>query len=299
MLEAERIVKRIMLVFGTRPEAIKFAPLVLALRSVDWCETTITVTGQHREMLDQVMELFGLVADYDLDLHSAGQSLSDITSKALVALAPIMEKVRPDAVVVQGDTATTFAAALSAFYHQIPVVHMEAGLRTNDPYSPFPEEINRRLTTQLSLLHLAATKESAGNLFQEGISPGRVVVTGNTVIDALRWAVERASSYENERLEDLHNGTRRILLVTAHRRESWGDGMRQIGRALQTLALRYPELEIVFPMHKNPLVRDAINPFLENLQNVTVLEPLEYGSFSRLLSRASRKRRPVWVSLCW
>jgi UDP-N-acetylglucosamine 2-epimerase (non-hydrolysing) len=279
--------KKIMLVFGTRPEAVKMAPLAQALREVPWCEPVITVTAQHREMLDQVMELFGLTADYDLDMLTPGQTLTDVTTKALAGLGPIMESVKPDAVVVQGDTTTTFAGALAAFYRQIPVVHMEAGLRTDDPFSPFPEEINRRLTTQLSALHLAATPTSAQNLIRDGIKKDHIVITGNTVIDALHWAVERKPSYDSEVLDRIDASDAQVLLVTAHRRESWGEGMRQIGAALREIATRHPALQIVFPIHKNPLVRDAIIPAVDGLANVTVLEPLAYGAFSRLMNRAS------------
>lgn len=280
-------VKRILLVFGTRPEAIKIAPLALALRSVTWCETVIAVTGQHREMLDQVMELFGLVADHDLDLHEPGQSLSDLTARAIAGLSKVLEQTKPDAVVVQGDTSSTFAAALSAFYHQVPVVHMEAGLRTNNPFSPFPEEINRRLTSQLTTLHLAATPVSAQNLIREGVPSDRIVTTGNTVIDALQWVVGLQPSYDNELLEAFDYDQRRLLLVTAHRRESWGEGMHHIGEALRTIALRYPELQIVFPIHRNPLVRESITPWVAGLSNVLMLEPLNYGAFSRLMNRAT------------
>jgi UDP-N-acetylglucosamine 2-epimerase (non-hydrolysing) len=279
--------KKIMLVFGTRPEAVKMAPLALALRNVDWCEPIIAVTAQHREMLDQVMELFGLSADYDLDMLTPGQTLTDVTTKALNGLGPIMEAVKPDCVVVQGDTTTTFAGALAAFYRQIPVVHMEAGLRTDDPLSPFPEEINRRLTTQLTTLHLAATPTSAANLWRDGIKREHICITGNTVIDALHWAVDRKPAYDNAQLEAIDANGRKVLLVTAHRRESWGEGMRQIGIALRTIAERYPDLEIVFPIHKNPLVRDSIVPAVAGLNNVTILEPLAYGAFSRIMNRAT------------
>jgi UDP-N-acetylglucosamine 2-epimerase (non-hydrolysing) len=279
--------KKIMLVFGTRPEAVKMAPLALALRNVDWCEPIIAVTAQHREMLDQVMELFGLTADYDLDMLTPGQTLTDVTTKALNGLGPIMEAVKPDCVVVQGDTTTTFAGALAAFYRQIPVVHMEAGLRTDDPLSPFPEEINRRLTTQLTTLHLAATPTSAANLWRDGIKREHICITGNTVIDALHWAVDRKPAYDNAQLEAIDDSGRKVLLVTAHRRESWGEGMRQIGIALRTIAERYPDLEIVFPIHKNPLVRDSIVPAVAGLNNVTILEPLAYGAFSRIMNRAT------------
>jgi UDP-N-acetylglucosamine 2-epimerase (non-hydrolysing) len=279
--------KKIMMVFGTRPEAVKMAPLALALRNVDWCEPIIAVTAQHREMLDQVMELFGLSADYDLDMLTPGQTLTDVTTKALNGLGPIMESVKPDCVVVQGDTTTTFAGALAAFYRQIPVVHMEAGLRTDDPLSPFPEEINRRLTTQLTTLHLAATPTSAANLWRDGIKREHICITGNTVIDALHWAVDRKPAYDSAQLEAIDASGRKVLLVTAHRRESWGEGMRQIGIALRTIAERYPELEIVFPIHKNPLVRDSIVPAVAGLANVTILEPLAYGAFSRIMNRAT------------
>ncbi len=279
--------KKIMMVFGTRPEAVKMAPLALALRNVGWCEPIIAVTAQHREMLDQVMELFGLSADYDLDMLTPGQTLTDVTTKALNGLGPIMEAVKPDCVVVQGDTTTTFAGALAAFYRQIPVVHMEAGLRTDDPTSPFPEEINRRLTTQLTTLHLAATPTSAANLWRDGIKREHICITGNTVIDALHWAVDRKPAYDNAQLEAIDASGRKVLLVTAHRRESWGEGMRQIGMALRTIAERYAELEIVFPIHKNPLVRDSIVPAVAGLANVTILEPLAYGAFSRIMNRAT------------
>jgi UDP-N-acetylglucosamine 2-epimerase (non-hydrolysing) len=279
--------KKIMMVFGTRPEAVKMAPLALALRNVDWCEPIIAVTAQHREMLDQVMELFGLRADYDLDMLTPGQTLTDVTTKALNGLGPIMEAVKPDCVVVQGDTTTTFAGALAAFYRQIPVVHMEAGLRTDDPLSPFPEEINRRLTTQLTTLHLAATPTSAANLWRDGIKREHICITGNTVIDALHWAVDRKPAYDNTQLEAIDDSGRKVLLVTAHRRESWGEGMRQIGMALRTIAEGYPDLEIVFPIHKNPLVRDSIVPAVAGLPNVTILEPLAYGAFSRIMNRAT------------
>jgi UDP-N-acetylglucosamine 2-epimerase (non-hydrolysing) len=279
--------KKVMLVFGTRPEAVKMAPLALALHNADWCECVIAVTAQHREMLDQVMELFGLRSDYDLNMLTPDQTLTDVTTRALNGLGPIMEAEKPDCVVVQGDTTTTFAGALAAFYCQIPVVHVEAGLRTDDPLSPFPEEINRRLTTQLTTLHLAATPSSAANLLRDGVKPERISITGNTVIDALRWAIARKPAYDNERLEAIDSGGRRILLVTAHRRESWGEGMQHIGLALRSIAERYSDLEIVFPIHKNPLVRQAIVPLVAGFPNVTIVEPLGYGAFSRIFNRAT------------
>ncbi len=279
--------RRVLLIFGTRPEAIKLAPLVLALRSAEWCQPVVAVTAQHREMLDQVMGLFGIVADHDLDLLRPGQSLSELTARAIRALDPVIEAARPDVVVVQGDTTTTFAGALAAFYRQVPVVHVEAGLRTDDPLSPYPEEINRRLTTQLSTLHLAATSQARRNLERDGVEPARITVTGNTVIDALRWAVDHHVPYDNEVLEAVDRSGRPLVLVTAHRRESWGDGMVSIGQSLADIATKRPDVDIVFPMHRNPLVRDAIRPSVESYANVHVVEPLPYGAFSRLMHRAT------------
>ena len=276
---------RVLLVFGTRPEAVKMAPLVLALRETAWCEPIVAVTAQHREMLDQVLDLFTIVPDYDLDMLTPGQSLTDITSRALVGLEPVIRSARPEAVVVQGDTTTTFAGALAAFYQQVPVVHLEAGLRTGNRHSPYPEEINRRLTTQLTTLHLAVTSTSRKNLLRSGVAPDDIVTTGNTVIDALRWAVGQRAPYGNDDLERIDASGRRLVLVTAHRRESWGEAMVSIGAALAALARAEPDLEIVFPIHRNPVVRDAIVPQVEGLLNVTILEPLPYGAFARLIAR--------------
>jgi UDP-N-acetylglucosamine 2-epimerase (non-hydrolysing) len=278
--------KRVMLIFGTRPEAIKMAPLAVALRDQPWCELHVCITGQHREMLDQVMSFFGLTATDDLALLSPGQTLSQLTGRAITALEPVMAARQPDAVVVQGDTTSTFIGALSAFYHQVPVVHLEAGLRTDNPTSPFPEEINRRLTGQLSTLHLAATGQARANLLRDGVSAADITVTGNTVIDALQLAVQRNEPYADVALEAIHASEKKIVLITAHRRESWGEGMASIGRAIAQLAMLHPSVEFVFPIHKNPLVRDAIIPIVSMHRNVTVVEPLAYGEFSRLLNRS-------------
>lgn len=277
----------VMVVFGTRPEAVKLAPLIRAMADTPWCRPRVTVTAQHREMLDQVLALFGIEPDHDLDILRPGQTLTDISLRALAGLSPLVEAERPAAVVVQGDTTTTFIGALAAFYHRVPVVHVEAGLRTDNPYSPYPEEINRRLTTQLTSLHLAATPQSRANLTRDGIDPERIAVTGNTVIDALRWAVEQRAPYGDERLDRVDASGRQVLLVTAHRREAWAEGMRSIGLALADVAEAEPELEVVFPIHRNPIVRDAILPAIEDRPNVTVLEPLAYGAFARLMNRAT------------
>jgi UDP-N-acetylglucosamine 2-epimerase (non-hydrolysing) len=278
---------RVMLVFGTRPEAIKMAPLAVALRDQPWCQPLVCVTGQHREMLDQVLTFFGVTADDDLGLLEPGQTLSQLTARAIAAIEPVMHARQPHAVVVQGDTTSTFVGALSAFYHQIPVVHLEAGLRTDNPFSPFPEEINRRMTGQLASLHLAATAQARDNLMRDGVATEAITVTGNTVIDALRIAVERNEPYGDEQLEQLDRTGRPVVLITAHRRESWGEGMASIGRAISRLATLHPGVEFVFPIHRNPLVRDAIVPLVSGSPNVTIIEPLAYGSFSRLMNRAS------------
>src|SRR4051812_20704691 len=278
--------KRVMVVFGTRPEAIKVAPVILALREADDLEPIVVVTGQHRAMLDQVLEVFGIVPDHDLAIIQPGQTLTDITCRVLQGLAPVIESERPDLVVVQGDTTTTFAAAMAAFYAGVPVAHLEAGLRTGDKHSPFPEEVNRRLTTGLADLHLAPTASSRDNLLAEHVDPETVLVTGNTVIDALLTAVDRPVPYGDPALDDLDADPRRVLLVTAHRRESWGGGMQSIGKALAELARTEPDLLIVFPIHKNPIVRDAILPQVEPYANIRIVEPLGYGGFARLMQRS-------------
>ncbi len=279
--------KRIMVVFGTRPEAIKVAPLIQTLRGSDWAEPVVAVTGQHRGILDQVCDLFGIRPDYDLDIIAPGQTLGDVTTRGLKGLAPVLAESQPDVVVVQGDTTTTFAGALAAFYARVPVAHLEAGLRTGDPSSPYPEEMNRRLTSQLASLHLPPTPVSRDNLLREGIDPTTVFVTGNTVIDALHWTVGRRLPFSDPRLARVDADDGPVLLVTAHRRESWGDGMKAIGAALAELARTEPALHIVFPIHPNPIVREAILPAVAGLDNVSVVEPLGYGEFARLMHRSA------------
>jgi UDP-N-acetylglucosamine 2-epimerase (non-hydrolysing) len=278
--------RRIMVIYGTRPEAVKVAPLIQALTASAEFTPLVAVTAQHRSMLDQVNKVFDIKPDFDLDIHRPGQTLSAITARALHGVQDLLAAERPDAVVVQGDTTTVFAAALAAFYERIPVAHLEAGLRTGNPYSPYPEEINRRMATRLSALHLAPTATSRSNLIAENVDPARVVVTGNTVIDALLWAVERRFDYGDKALADLDTSTAPVLLVTAHRRESWGAPLRAVGRALARIARAHRDVRIVFPIHRNPVVRDAIVPLLRDVPNVTVTEPLAYGAFARLMNRA-------------
>jgi UDP-N-acetylglucosamine 2-epimerase (non-hydrolysing) len=279
-------VKRLMVVYGTRPEAIKMAPVIEALDRSPMFRPTVTVTAQHRGLLDQVHALFGITADHDLDILSEGQSLEDITVRVLAGLGPLLRLERPEAVLVQGDTTTAFAGALAAYYSRVPVVHLEAGLRTHDRYSPFPEEINRRLATQLASLHLAPTRDARANLLRDGVAASSVVVTGNTVVDALQRAVAGCAPYGDPALSGLDDTARRVLLVTAHRRESWGSGMESIGGALADLARAEPELLVVLPLHPNPVVRAAILPQVAGLANVRLTEPLDYGAFARLMNRA-------------
>jgi UDP-N-acetylglucosamine 2-epimerase (non-hydrolysing) len=279
--------KRVMVVFGTRPEAIKVAPLVQALAAAPWSRPVVAVTAQHRRILDQVLELFAICPNYDLDIMRSSQTLTDVTVGALGGLGPVLADANPDLVMVQGDTTTTFAAALAAFYRRVPVVHLEAGLRTGDVLSPYPEEMNRRLTSQLASLHLAPTPTARANLLAEGVDPSSVVVTGNTVIDALHWTVGRRVPFRDRELAGLDTDPRPVLLVTAHRRESWGEPMTAIGAALADLAQSQPDLLVVLPVHPNPRVREALLPAVAGLANVLVVEPLPYGEFARLLDRAT------------
>ncbi|WP_313661946.1 non-hydrolyzing UDP-N-acetylglucosamine 2-epimerase [Cellulosimicrobium cellulans] len=278
---------RIMTVYGTRPEAIKVAPVIKALEESPDFESVTVVTGQHREMLDQVNELFGIVPDHDLNVMSHGQTLAQIFARVIEGLDPILEKEKPTAVIVQGDTSTSTAAALAAFYRQIPVVHLEAGLRSGNIQSPFPEEANRKITTQIAALHLAPTETSRANLLAEGVDDSTIVVTGNTVIDALLSTVGKEIPFTDPRLEELAASGRRILLVTTHRRENWGGAMEGVGRALARIARSFPDVEIVLPAHRNPVVREAVLPQLEGLDNVTVTEPLPYGEFARVMSAST------------
>ena len=262
------------------------APAILALQASKSFEPIVVVTAQHRSMLDQVLDLFSITPDHDLNIIEPRQTLTGVTLKALERLSPLVEAEKPDVVLVQGDTTTTFVGALAAFYQQVPVVHMEAGLRTGNPHSPFPEEINRCLTTRLTGLHLAPTASNKANLLAENVSERDILVTGNTVIDALLHTVDKRVDYDEPALDGIDDDPRKVLLVTAHRRESWGEPMKGIGRALARIARAYPELLVVFPMHKNPVVREAIAPSISGLDNVIVVEPLAYGGFARLMNRA-------------
>lgn len=276
----------VMPIYGTRPEAIKMAPIVAALKASAVLDCVVTVTGQHREMLDQVNELFDITPDHDLDILQPGQSLSDILTRTINGLDKLFAESKPDVVIVQGDTTTSTAAAIAAFYRGIPVVHAEAGLRSHNLLSPFPEEANRKITTQIASLHLAPTSTSKQNLLNEGVMEADIVVTGNTVIDALLTTVNKKVPFTDPALEELDGTGRQILLVTTHRRENQGDAMRGMGRALAQLADTYPDMTIVLPVHKNPVVREAVLPAIERKTNVLITEPLPYGEFTRLISMA-------------
>lgn len=279
---------KVLSVFGTRPEAIKMAPLALALEADLRFESKICVTGQHRQMLDQVLELFELTPDFDLNIMRAGQDLTDVTTSILQGLKGVLASFKPDIVLVHGDTATTFATTLAAYYQQIPVGHVEAGLRTGNLYSPWPEEANRRLTGALSRLHFAPTQKSQQNLLGEGVDSSTVYVTGNTVIDALLEVVKKLKAPElhNQFVEQFSflDPNARLILVTGHRRESFGDGFERICKALVQIAQEFPNVEIVYPVHLNPNVREPVNRLLTGIDNIHLIEPLDYLPFVYLMN---------------
>ena len=294
--------RTILLVFGTRPEAIKMAPLVKKFQqySNDF-KTIVCVTGQHREMLDQVLQIFDIHPDYDLNIMKQGQDLYDVTARVLVGLRDVLQEVKPDVVLVHGDTTTSMAAALAAFYQQIPVGHVEAGLRTHNIYSPWPEEINRQLTGRIATYHFAPTPLSRENLLQEGVDETHISVTGNTVIDALYWVVDRIKDDEDlaqSLREELHqrgydvnrlSQGKKLVLITGHRRENFGEGFIQICRAIKHLVENYPDVDFVYPMHLNPNVRKPIHEAFDGKQydNMYFIEPLEYLSFVYLMEKST------------
>lgn len=277
---------KVMTVFGTRPEAIKMAPVVKALEAAPDMEAIVTVTAQHREMLDQVLHLFSITPDYDLNIMSAGQTLYDVTTKALLGLKDVLEEAKPDVVLVHGDTTTTFAGALAAFYQEIPVGHVEAGLRTGNIYSPFPEEMNRKLTGSLTTYHFSPTSSAEKNLLKENISSEHLYVTGNTVIDALRTTVKEGYHFEEELLNSLDYEQKRIILVTTHRRENLGEPMRHVYRAIRRLVHEFDDIEVVFPVHRNPKVRSIVVEELGDTERVHLIDPLEYEPFANLMARS-------------
>lgn len=276
--------KKIMFVFGTRPEAIKMAPLVKAVEAAEDLEPLVVVTAQHREMLDQVLQLFDVHPSYDLNLMKPGQSLTDITAGVLRGIERIVIKEKPDLVLVHGDTTTTFAGALASFYQQVPIGHVEAGLRSGNMYSPFPEEANRRLTGALTSIHLAPTLQARENLLREGINPDIIYTTGNTVIDALMMTIKDDYTFDDD-LEKALNVPGRKVLLTTHRRENLGQPMVQIFRAIRKLHERFPDVHFYFPVHLNPKVRALAKEALSDQERVHMFEPLDYAPFANLINR--------------
>ena len=283
----EKIKKlKLMTVFGTRPEAIKMCPLVLEMRKYpEYIQPIVAVTAQHREMLDQVLDLFGIVPDYDLNIMTSGQTLYDVTTRALMGLKPVMEEAKPDMVLVHGDTTTTFAGALAAFYAQIPVGHVEAGLRTGNKYSPYPEEMNRKLTGAIADMHFAPTATSKGNLLKENVNPASILITGNTVIDALQTTVHGDYHFADEDFNRVFATGHKLILMTTHRRENLGEPMRHVYRALKSVLETHENVEAIFPVHKNPKVREIVNQELGHLSRVHLIEPMDYEPFANLMAK--------------
>ena len=275
---------RIMSVFGTRPEAIKMAPLVKELASRDEIKSLCCVTAQHRQMLDSVMEVFGITADCDLDIMTPRQTLSTITSKCLLGMDGAIEQLKPDMILVHGDTSTTFAGALSAFYHQVPVGHVEAGLRTYDKYSPFPEEMNRKLVTSIADLYFCPTKNNRDNLLKEGIDKG-IFITGNTVIDALKTTVRSDYVFATKELNELDYAHKKVILVTCHRRENYGEPMKNIMLALRQIAEQNEDVELVYPVHLSPVVREAVDAYLRGAPRVHLIDPLPADEMHNIMAR--------------
>lgn len=284
--------KKILLVFGTRPEAIKMAPLAIALKALNnEFETKVCVTGQHREMLDQVLSLFELEPDFDLNLMKPGQTLADITSGVLKGLNEVFDTWLPDVILVHGDTATTFAASLAAYYHKVQVGHVEAGLRTGDIYSPWPEEANRQLTSVLTQYHFAPTQNSYDNLIKENIDATNIVITGNTVIDALLTVKEKVETDQEMQARfaqqfDFLDANKKLILVTGHRRENFGQGFEDICLALANIAQKTPEVQIVYPVHLNPNVQKPVNELLSGIDNIKLIEPQDYLPFVYLMNKS-------------
>ncbi len=279
--------KKIAVVFGTRPDTIKMAPIILELKkNSEYFDVLTIATAQHRQMLDQVLSVFKIKPDYDLNIMSDKQTLAGITSKIITGLDEIFEKEKPDMVLVQGDTTTTCIGSLAAFYKQIPVGHIEAGLRTNDKMNPFPEEINRRITGCIADLHFAPTETAKNSLLKENTNPKNIFVTGNTVVDALEYSVLKGYEFSVPELKEIFSENKKIVLITMHRRENWGEPMKDAAKAIKRLALKYPNLNFIFPIHKNPIVRDAVVPILANLTNIKIIEPLDYLDFVNTMAKS-------------
>lgn len=273
-------------VFGTRPEAIKMAPLVKELQSREELDAKVLVTAQHREMLDSVLELFDITPDFDLNIMKHGQTITDITTRVLHGVGEIFEQERPDLVLVHGDTTTTFAAALASFYQKIAVGHVEAGLRTGNIYSPYPEEMNRKLTGSLATYHFSPTVMNVENLLRENISKENIVITGNTVIDALLSVTDKPYRFDIDELNEIDETKQKLLLLTCHRRENWGEPMKQIFEAINELTKKNPDVVVVFPMHKNPSIRELARTYFGSNSSVRLIEPLDYEPFANLMKKS-------------
>ena len=277
---------KVMMVFGTRPEAIKMAPLALELKKHDDIETVVCVTAQHREMLDQVLEIFDITPDFDLDIMKERQTLVGITCRVLEGLDGILKEQKPDIVLVHGDTSTSFVAALAAFYNQVPVGHVEAGLRTFDKYSPFPEEMNRNLTGRITDIHFSPTDNNKQNLLNEAISADKIYVTGNTVIDALKTTVRDTYVFEDETLKNVDFENKRVITVTAHRRENLGEPLENICNAIKNIVLANDDVEVVYPVHMNPAVRETVNSIMGGVEGIHLIEPLSVNELHNLMARS-------------
>jgi UDP-N-acetylglucosamine 2-epimerase (non-hydrolysing) len=278
-------VKKIITIFGTRPEAIKMAPLVKQLEKAEGIESKVCVTAQHREMLDQVLEYFEIKPDFDLNIMKSKQTLTGITTKVLEGLEEVFEKEKPDMILVHGDTTTTFAGALAAFYQQIKVGHVEAGLRTFDKYFPFPEEMNRKLSGALADLHFAPTKGSKKNLLREGVNPDDIYITGNTVIDAMKHTVKSEYTFENEELNKIDFKNKKVIMITAHRRENWGEGIDNICKALNRIVAENEDVELVYLVHLNPIVKDVVFKELGDKDRIHLLPPLDTNETHNLMNK--------------
>ena len=278
---------RIMTVFGTRPEAIKMCPLALEMRKYpDYIDPVVAVTAQHREMLDQVLGLFAIKPDFDLNIMTSGQTLYDVTVKALLGLKDVIAEARPDLILVHGDTTTTFAGSLAAYYAQVQLGHVEAGLRTGNKFSPYPEEMNRKLTGALADFHFAPTAVSRENLLKENVPLSHIFVTGNTVIDALNTTVQKDFAFDDPVIREALGSGKRLILMTTHRRENLGEPMRQVYRALKSVLEQHPDAAAIFPVHKNPKVREIVQAELAGIDRVYLTEPMDYEPFANLMNRA-------------
>jgi len=275
---------KVLFVFGTRPEGIKMAPIIKEIQKRDNIKSYTCVTGQHREMLDQVLEIFDIKPDYDLNIFKKGQSLTEVTTKTLTGLEKVLDELKPDILLVQGDTTTVFAAALAAFYKKIKIGHVEAGLRSGNIYSPYPEEANRKLTGIITNLHFAPTEANRQNLLKEGYDDKYIYITGNTVIDALKYSVKEDYTFGDEILDNI-DYNREVILLTSHRRENWGEPMENIFSAVRKVVEERENVEVIFPVHLNPIVREVANKYFSDLERVHLIEPLSYLPFSNLMSK--------------